>query len=45
VFISLLGGVAAFGFIGLVVGPVVMAATATLVEAVLTQKPARKSAR
>jgi predicted PurR-regulated permease PerM len=39
VFVSLLGGVAAFGFIGLVIGPVVVAAAATLLEAVLTQAP------
>lgn len=45
VFISLLGGVAAFGFIGLVVGPVVMAAMATLLEAVLKQKPMGKTAK
>ncbi len=38
VFISLLGGVAAFGFIGLIVGPVVLAATVTLLEAVLKKK-------
>jgi predicted PurR-regulated permease PerM len=34
VFVSLLGGVAAFGFIGLVIGPVVMAAFETLLGAV-----------
>jgi predicted PurR-regulated permease PerM len=34
VFVSLLGGVAAFGFIGLVIGPVIMAAFETLVGAV-----------
>ena len=45
VFVSLLGGVAAFGLIGVVVGPVVMAATTTLVETLLTQKPARKRAK
>ncbi|MEI6669199.1 MAG: AI-2E family transporter [Acidobacteriota bacterium] len=39
VFISLLGGVSAFGFIGLVVGPVVIAAGATLLESVLEGKP------
>lgn len=33
VFISLLGGMAAFGFIGLVVGPVVVAALETLLQA------------
>jgi len=45
VFISLLGGVAAFGFIGLVIGPVVMAALTTLLETLLTQKPPRKRAK
>jgi predicted PurR-regulated permease PerM len=45
VFVSLLGGVAAFGFIGLVIGPVVMAALTTLLETLLTQKPARKRAK
>ncbi len=35
VFISLLGGMAAFGFIGLVIGPVVIAAIETLLDAVL----------
>ncbi len=33
IFIGLLGGVAAFGFIGLVLGPVVLVAAGTLVEA------------
>ena len=33
VFVSLLGGVAAFGFIGLVIGPVIMAAFETLLGA------------
>lgn len=33
VFIGLLGGVSAFGFIGLVLGPVVLVAAATLLEA------------
>jgi len=42
VFISLLGGVAAFGFIGLVLGPVVVAALSTLVEAAV---PARHGGR
>ena len=45
VFISLIGGIAAFGFIGLVIGPVIMAALTTLLEAVLTEKPAAKTAR
>jgi predicted PurR-regulated permease PerM len=35
VFISLLGGVAAFGFIGLVIGPVIMAAFGTLLGAII----------
>ena len=34
VFVSLLGGMAAFGFIGLVIGPVAIAALGTLLEAV-----------
>jgi len=45
VFISLIGGIAAFGFIGLVIGPVIMAALTTLLEAVLTEKPAAKTDR
>jgi predicted PurR-regulated permease PerM len=40
VFISLLGGMAAFGFIGLVIGPVAVAALGTLLEAVLEDDPA-----
>ena len=40
VFISLLGGMAAFGFIGLVIGPVTMAAIGTLLDAVLEDQPA-----
>jgi predicted PurR-regulated permease PerM len=40
VFISLLGGMAAFGFIGLVIGPVAMAAMGTLLESVLKDDPA-----
>lgn len=35
VFVSLMGGVAAFGFIGLVLGPVVVAALSTLLEVVM----------
>ncbi|MFO7692756.1 MAG: AI-2E family transporter [Vicinamibacterales bacterium] len=35
VFVSLLGGMAAFGFIGLVIGPVAIAAIGTLLDAVL----------
>ncbi|MCC7415809.1 MAG: AI-2E family transporter [Acidobacteria bacterium] len=38
VFVSLLGGVAAFGLIGLVVGPVVMATTIGLLEAYATER-------
>ena len=45
VFISLLGGVAAFGLIGLVIGPVVMAAASTLLEAVLEPRLGRKTAK
>jgi predicted PurR-regulated permease PerM len=43
VFISLLGGMAAFGFIGLVIGPVAIAALGTLVDAVLEERPAAGS--
>ncbi len=39
VFISLLGGVAAFGFIGLVIGPVIIAALETLLEAATKPEP------
>ena len=39
VFVSLLGGMAAFGFIGLVIGPVAVAALGTLVDAVLHDEP------
>ncbi len=42
VFISLMGGVAAFGFIGLVLGPVVAAVMGILLESVLPQ-PERSS--
>jgi len=35
VFVSLMGGVAAFGFIGLVLGPVAVATLTTLLEAVM----------
>jgi len=41
VFVSLLGGMAAFGFIGLVVGPVAIAALGTLLDAVLKEEPDR----
>ena len=37
VFVSLLGGMAAFGFIGLVIGPVAIAAIGTLLDAVLKE--------
>jgi predicted PurR-regulated permease PerM len=40
VFISLLGGMATFGFIGLVIGPVAIAAIGTLLDAVLEEPPA-----
>jgi predicted PurR-regulated permease PerM len=36
-FVSLLGGMAAFGFIGLVIGPVAIAAIGTLLDAVLAE--------
>ena len=38
VFISLLGGIAAFGFIGLVLGPVVMATAISFVDAYATER-------
>jgi predicted PurR-regulated permease PerM len=38
VFISLMGGMAAFGFIGLVIGPVAIAAMNTLLDAVVAKK-------
>jgi predicted PurR-regulated permease PerM len=41
VFVSLLGGMAAFGFIGLVVGPVAIAAMGTLLDGVLEEEPGR----
>ena len=40
VFVSLLGGMAAFGFIGLVIGPVAIAAFGTLLGAVIEERPA-----
>jgi predicted PurR-regulated permease PerM len=40
VFISLLGGMAAFGFIGLVIGPVAIATLVTLLDAVMQPDPA-----
>lgn len=40
VFVSLLGGMAAFGFIGLVIGPVIMATFLTLFGAVAPTVPA-----
>jgi predicted PurR-regulated permease PerM len=39
VFISLLGGMAAFGFIGIVVGPVAIATLASLLGAVMKPDP------
>ena len=44
VFISLMGGVAAFGFIGLVVGPIVFATLGTLLEAIV-EKPSKGNPR
>jgi predicted PurR-regulated permease PerM len=38
VFFGLLGGVAAFGFIGLVIGPIVLVTTGSLLE--LLSRPA-----
>jgi predicted PurR-regulated permease PerM len=38
VFISLLGGIAAFGFIGLVLGPVIMATAISFVDAYATER-------
>jgi predicted PurR-regulated permease PerM len=43
VFISLLGGMAAFGFIGLVIGPVAIATLVTLLDAVMEPDPAAGS--
>jgi predicted PurR-regulated permease PerM len=40
VFISLMGGMAAFGFIGLVIGPVAIAALTTLLGGVIEDEPA-----
>jgi predicted PurR-regulated permease PerM len=46
VFISLLGGVAAFGFIGLVIGPVIMATFETLLGTVVqAEVPAAERAQ
>lgn len=42
VFISLMGGVAAFGFIGLVLGPVIIAAMNTLLGAVVESRDTRE---
>jgi predicted PurR-regulated permease PerM len=39
VFISLMGGMAAFGFIGLVIGPVAIAALTTLLGGVIEDEP------
>jgi len=38
VFISLLGGIAAFGILGLVLGPVIMAAATSWVNAYATER-------
>ena len=38
VFISLLGGIAAFGLLGLVLGPVVMATAISFVDAYATER-------
>jgi predicted PurR-regulated permease PerM len=38
VFISLLGGISAFGLIGLVLGPVIMAAAISFVDAYATER-------
>jgi predicted PurR-regulated permease PerM len=38
VFISLLGGIAAFGFVGLVLGPVIMAAAISFVDAYASER-------
>jgi len=45
VFLSLMGGVAAFGFIGLVLGPVIVATATTLLETVVPPKPDGSPAR
>jgi len=39
VFLGLLGGVAAFGFIGLVLGPIVLVVAMTLLEAAAEAEP------
>jgi predicted PurR-regulated permease PerM len=44
VFISLLGGLAAFGLLGLVLGPVIMAATISFVDAYATERRDAKRA-
>lgn len=41
VFLSLMGGIGAFGFIGLVLGPVIVATMSTLLEAVMPPPPPR----
>ena len=38
VFISLLGGLAVFGLLGLVLGPIIMATTISFVEAYATER-------
>jgi len=44
VFLGLLGGVAAFGFIGLVLGPIVLVVAMTLLEAANEAQPADRRA-
>jgi predicted PurR-regulated permease PerM len=44
VFISLLGGLAAFGLLGLVLGPVIMATTISFIDAYATERRAGKRA-
>lgn len=39
IFIGLLGGVAVFGFLGLVLGPIILATVATLLEAYARERP------
>lgn len=39
VFIGLLGGAAAFGFVGLVIGPIILVTAGTLVEALTRRQP------
>ena len=44
VFISLLGGLAAFGLLGLVLGPIIMATTISFVDAYATERRGPESA-